>query len=197
MSVLITGEYNITYLHIPKTAGTSMTEWLIANKGESEHRYWEEHPKLSTLRELNPNNYTFTIVRNPWDRMVSSYHYMKNISLKEGSGWLKLNEITEDNFPTFDYWVRNITEFKSPDVYWFGPHTSQAEWIDCNIDLIIRYENLETDFEYLQRAFNTTAPLSHIYNSGRTHYRDYYTDETKRIVEKLYEDDIDIWKYQY
>lgn len=197
MSIIITGEYNITYLHIPKTAGTSMTEWLMASKGDSESVTWDTHPKLSEIRERRPSNFSFTIVRNPWDRMVSSYHYMKNISLQEGSSWLKLNNISEDNFPTFDFWVKHITEFLSPDTYWFGPHTSQAEWIDCNVDLILRYENLQTDIMSLQQAMRSTVPLPHIYNSRRTNYKDYYTDETRKIVEKLNEDDIDIWKYQY
>jgi hypothetical protein len=197
MSLCITGEYNISYLHIPKTAGTSILSWLIDNKGDSKHVAWETHPKLSEVRLVNPNNFSFTVVRNPWDRMVSSYHYMKNISLKEGSSWLKLNNITEENFPTFDTWVNNISQYATPDTYWFGPHTSQVEWIDCNIDLILRYENLSTDFEWLQRTFNTSASLPHIYNSGRTNYRDYYTDETRQIVAQLNAEDIDTWKYQY
>jgi hypothetical protein len=194
MSIFITGEKNIKFLHIPKTAGTSMLNWLRTNKGNSNAVEWETHPKHS---KLPIGNYSFTVVRNPWDRMVSAYHYLKNISLPEGSSWLKLNSIDEENFPTFDSWIKNLKNYANPSAYWFRPETQQSEWIDTPVDVVLRYENLQKDFKQIQHQFNCYLPLPHIYASGRTNCRDYFTSETKQIVSRLSELDIETWKYLY
>jgi hypothetical protein len=194
MSAYITGENNLTFLHIPKTAGTSILDWMRTNKGNSNIVEWETHPKHSALPS---GNYSFTVVRNPWDRMVSAYHYLKKISLPEGSSWLKLNNINEENFPTFDKWIRNLHNYDNPPIYWFRPETQQAEWLDVPVDLILRYETLADDFKQIQKYYNCSLNLPAHYVTGHTNYTDYYTDVTKKIVETLSLTDISIFKYTY
>jgi hypothetical protein len=197
MSVYITGEKNITFLHIPKTAGTSLLDWLINNKANSNHIKWDIHPKLSTIIDTRISNFTFTVIRNPWDRMISMYYYFKNIAISEGSRFLALNNITADNFPTFDRWLMEMDSYIFPEEFWFKITTPQVEWIDKDIDLVVRYENLETDFSKLQEAFTCYLPLPKLYVSGHLPYRDYYNGTTKKIVEKISELDIDRWQYQF
>jgi hypothetical protein len=198
MSVWISGERNITFLHIPKTAGTSMIDWLLTNQGESQHIKWDTHPKHSTLLEQIPNpNFTFTVVRNPWDRMVSMYHYMKDIAVNEGSKWLELNNISSGIFPTFDYWITNLDSFQVPAAYWFNGLNSQIEWIDRSVDLIIRYEKLEEELEQVRDVINLRVPFPHHYKSKHTYYTDYYTSNTRNLVDKIFEKDIELFKYTF
>lgn len=193
MSICTNG---ITYLHIPKTAGTSILDW-VRNATLHVHEEWESHPKHSTLKDLYPTNISFTVIRNPWDRMVSAYHYLRQISLPEGSSWLKLNNITQDNFPEFKDWVLNLEYYDNPVAYWFRPETPQSAWIDAPVDIIIRYETLEQDFVRIQELFSHHVALPHYYKSKRSNYKDYYDDVTKSIVAKLNEQDIDSFKYTY
>lgn len=193
MSICTNG---ITYLHIPKTAGTSILDW-VRNAPLQVNQEWESHPPHSVLNNLYPANISFTVIRNPWDRMVSAYHYLRQISLPEGSGWLKINNITEGNFPSFKDWILNLESYDNPDGYWFRPETAQSCWIDVPVDIIIRYETLEQDFVHIQELFGHHVPLPHHYKSKRSNYRDYYDDITKSIVAKLNEQDIDSFKYTY
>jgi hypothetical protein len=197
MSLYVHGEKNITFLHIPKTAGTSMLDWLIRNVGNSEYVKWDIHPKLSTVLEERNTNFSYTVVRNPWDRMVSMYHYFKNIAINEGSRFLALNNLTADNFPTFESWVMNLDDFKVPEPYWFNAKTPQIDWIDQPIDLVLRYEHLAEDFKQIQALYNCSEPLPHIYYSGRGHYADYYNDTTKQIVAQVSEADIETYRYTF
>jgi hypothetical protein len=195
MSIIVNGKQSITFLHIPKTAGTSILDWLRSNSASNDTTEWDSHPKHSSI--WSPHSTSFTVIRNPWDRMVSAYHYLKNISLPEGSSWLALNNITKDNFPTFEAWIGNLHNYKNPDAYWFRPETQQVEWLDKPVDIVLNFENLAEDFKQIQHQYGCFNPLPVLYASKHKFYKNYYTEKTKSLVAKFSQRDIDIFKYSF
>jgi hypothetical protein len=187
----------VTFVHIPKTAGTSILHWLETNCGNSEQIKWEEHPKHSTILEQCGNNFSFAVVRNPWDRMVSWYFYLKVVAMREGSGWLALNNVTTENFPKFEDWLVNLHTYKNPDGYWFTGLTNQHEWLDVPIDLLIRYETLASEFVKIQDIVKCYRPLPFLYVSGHSNYQSYYNNTTRKFVEQQFAQDIDLYKYTF
>jgi hypothetical protein len=116
----------------------------------------------------------FAVIRNPYDRVVSMYH------------WIRRDM-------TFDFFVNSLVERRwyNEEQLW---HTEpQFPYITINGKIpikIIRFEHLEEDFEKL----NTGIELPHLNKSKRTHYKDYLTKDTKKIIETVYADDFRIFK---
>ena len=67
-------KYKCLFVHIPKTGGTSIESvfgWYSGHRGEQDHRTILEYRKL--LGTNFDTYFSFSIVRNPWDRAVSYY----------------------------------------------------------------------------------------------------------------------------
>ena len=86
-----------TFIHIPKTAGTSVSVWANNNSipfiaSDEENK----HCTLEKAKQLFPNTGTvFTIVRNPHDRMVSLFFHVKEIVEKHMK--ISMEKIKEGN----------------------------------------------------------------------------------------------------
>ena len=75
MAVHILHPCKATFIHIPKTGGTSITKWLEKNFKTDNRR---KHGYLSHAEAIWKDlGWTFSIVRNPFDRIASSYFYQK------------------------------------------------------------------------------------------------------------------------
>lgn len=124
MPLYVNNEQAVTFLHIPKTAGTTIESWLnetrkyqqilFSQKKLEDMLVTPQHLGYHTLTELTktlyrPFVYKFTVVRNPFDRIVSEFFYR----IKLGS--IQLGENAES---LFSPWVvHNLKKYKdSPDV---------------------------------------------------------------------------------
>lgn len=79
--VHVAGPNKLTFLHIAKNAGTAIGNWLIkCSPGNFD--YWNDGPVASQLKPIYQDLGTsFVVVRNPWDRWVSFYHFHSNFVL--------------------------------------------------------------------------------------------------------------------
>jgi hypothetical protein len=181
----------VRMIHIPRTAGCSVEEWallhfntnvLVSNDVVGRHC----HESAKEALESGNMDFTFSTVRNPYDRLVSLFmqrrkgfpNYTKSFSewildLKQGKRHLVLNRFLRFGF-------------------------AQKPFLNAPIDLVIRFENLNKDFEIIQDYLKVYAPLHHVNKTLRDRdYRSYYTSETKKIVTKLVEEDLDSFKYTF
>lgn len=67
-----------TFVHVPKTGGELMWSLLGARKS---HTSVAEHVRACGAREWTTGRWTFAVVRNPWDRLVSWYKYLRGHAL--------------------------------------------------------------------------------------------------------------------
>ena len=131
--------------------------------------------------------YRFAFVRNPWDRLVSLYHYHRgNPDNPHHPKAAKLN---------FDEWVR------SGGTGSFKKQMSQFFYDDAGnllVDYIGRYESINEDFSNICEKIGINVELPVRNRSKRkADYRTYYNEETVDLVRQLCAKDIEMFGYNF
>jgi len=137
--------------------------------------------------------FKFTVVRNPWDMMVS---FRKVALLNPTGSKLPL----ADNFT--DFVLGFAFENLAPP---FDTHAVNEGWyFDAAtgtplVDEFIRFEDLQAGFDHVCHTVGLPhKPLLHMQNKGvRPAYRDYYTPETRDRVAHLFARTIDHFGYVF
>jgi hypothetical protein len=169
---------NITFIHIPKTAGSSISRYLEL---QNEINYnSNDHVFLSEIENSAP--ITFTVVRNPWDRVVSMYAFMKSRS----------PELIAKDFNDFLLNKIKIWDFGGKIL-----STPQIRWIEPGVTHLLRFENLEKDFKIIQDIFQCYVPLTMTNKTKHEHYRTYYNDETQQVIAEMFKEDIEAFGYEF
>jgi hypothetical protein len=181
--------HDFVFIHINKTGGTSIEKALGA---KFDHRTALE--KRAAIGERAwARKFTFTVVRNPWDKVVSHYHYRVQTQQAGFAG----------TPPPFPEWVRRAYGERDPRFHdqplMFLP---QMDWIADGEDRVLvefvgRFERLEQDFQHICQRLGRQASLPHLKPSRHGHYRDYYDDEARGIVAERFARDIRALGYAY
>lgn len=208
---------NLTFVHIPKSAGTSISSWMHRLIGSS--NLWFDHPTLTEIESIVDVKKSFAVVRNPWDRAVSAYTHLKSMSnniegvIKTENLFLKHDKNEIDVFKmllesndgklkniTFEDYIKQANDLYSPKgilTEKLSFATPQTYWLQNKVDIILKYENLDSDFKIIQELCNVWEHIPLMNTTVHDHYVNYYNSETKKIVEKAFEEDIDTWKYTF
>jgi chondroitin 4-sulfotransferase 11 len=175
------------FIHIDKNAGTSIEKAL---RLAADHSTALE--KLAFLGDKHYyNRFTFSIVRNPWDRTVSLYKYIVK------KGVLGLSNLS------FKDWVIETYVHKNPMVNnSYRIFMPQLNWIsdmegNIIVDFVGKFENLDEDFKIIAQKCHKNVKLPHINSTGKHNYRDYYDEDTKEIIRRWYMDDIERFNYSF
>lgn len=169
------------FVHIPKCAGTSISTILNIQP---------THTKAS---RFDSSCFCFSFVRNPWDRCLSAYIYLKNGGINKNDEKDSAEYIAGLSFEQF------ITSKNFEKAVKLQQHfRTCCYYLDREIDFIGRFESLEKDFKILCNKINIKhEPLSLINASKHKHYRNYYNNKTIEIVYKNYRQDIERFKYEF
>lgn len=190
-------ETGCLFIHIPKAAGTSISHALY---GENVGHYTAGFYKDLSAREYD-KYFKFAIVRNPWDRVVSAYKFVKQGGTELVSP-LPDDDFQSDEFKSFDVFVKNWltrVDLKKKDVV-FQPQY----WYVCDdsgqiiVDYIGKLEKLNEVSEVVSKKLGRELIIPELNKSDRkTDYRSYFDEETKEIVAELYRKDIQLFGYDF
>ena len=180
--------YGCVFIHVPKTGGVS-----ISNVLEIPRKY-QGHTRLKDHKNHPDDYFKFCFVRNPWDRFVSCYFYFKEYG--RGDNLDRHNGEIVNSFSSFDEFVRS---FSVENNKFRGLHFhDQIHFFDEKINFVGKFENLQEDFNFVCEKINVPCQkLPHKNKSNHNHYTDYYNDETRKLVGKIYSNDIEAFGYKF
>lgn len=205
------------FLHIPKTGGTALTLALEARalkddiivadtpKGraragrqrrlETAGRLWK-HSTLADIRGLATEDeiagfFTVTMVRNPWDRIVSYYHWLRAQNFDHPAVTLA----KRTDFSSFLDAPETRASFAAHP---FDSYVRNADGTErCN--LFIRLEHFDEDVAPFEAHLGfRLAPLAIENASDRQRdWRPYYSERDAGIVAELCAKDIARFGYRF
>ena len=227
---MICRQYQCLFVHVPKTAGQSVEQFFMdrlgldwdRDRGEvmlgdnpDRDRGTEKLAHLSAAEYVEDgfvsaeefsDLFTFSFVRNPYERLVSEYLYRNYFSHRNFRDFV-LNRLPAPGWND-DY--RHV--MPQYDML----HDSNGRLL---VDFVGRFERLQQDFdEVCQRLGIDDSELPHrnpsnkrsrnlkrrvrnfVFRNGegdKRHYTDFYDDETRAAVSRLYHRDIETFGYAF
>ena len=186
---MIIDQSKIFFIHIPRTAGTSVEEYL--NPGSE---LYGRHLNYSEFKERRRKDYkkffVFTIVRNPWDRINSCYN------------WLKQKGAIQD-MSMKDYLFYIDSYHKNPGAYKKDLFIEKHSWwVDesyQDINMTLKYENIAKEIEILRSVSKIKTGIGQFpyknKTSIKTNYTESYDKEGAEIIRSVYSEEIERFGY--
>ena len=177
---MIIDQYKAIFIHIPKNAGTSIEKYFVNGSVRIQP---EKHADIYEIKKKFKNSYNnyrkFTIIRNPYDKMVSWYFYLKR-NLGENHNVIEFNE-----------WIKDPSKFWHADdpISFLKP---QCKWIDDTV-VLLKFENLNKE---LNEFFNKEIDLPVTNKSNHEHYLEYYDKTSLDIIYDRYKEDFKKFNYK-
>jgi len=213
--MVINDSRKVIFIHIPKCGGVSVERSIHKALGGPDvipYHNLIRHPHKperrsgplslhSTMKDYKryfgdeiEDFYIFTIIRNPWRRLVSHYEFL----IKPGFN-KRMSDNNEMDFPQFiqvyqtrllSYTIHGYRDFLEDDYGTQLDRTIKLE--NINEELPIVGEEIKLEISEVLHM-NSTDPK----NKEHQNWKDYYNPGLIDRVYKMYKDDIEKYNYEF
>jgi hypothetical protein len=198
---MISHAHKFIFIHIPKTGGTSI-EKVFKKQIKNNRKHLTFFQYENELKSEIEKYFIFSVIRNPWDRLVSYWKYRQG----------KIHAPIDGKMNIFDDWLKFISSLNLDDLHGKTEKSNIPDFrmgLDSQFNSLINKQNKINvnlvRFENLQNDFNTICDkigikrhhLPHKNKSRHKHYTEYYNEETKQIVAEKYAKDIKYFDYKF
>jgi hypothetical protein len=173
----------VLFVHIPKTAGSSISKVLNDNNLDNWNRAWPRHHDpysyLKDVNKIDDSVFSFSVVRNPYTRTYSCYKQFNKVN-KTNISFIKYLENIKEN---------NISPI-SPLL-----HIPQSFYVMDNdvvqVDRLYKFENLKE----LEDELGWTLGFYNVGNYVVESYIEDYTEYAVDMTQDLYSSDFVNFEY--
>jgi len=184
------------FIHIPKCAGLAVSSALYGNYGAG-HKSIAEYQQSLSHADFS-NYFKFSIVRNPWDRFVSAFYFLKK------GGMANQHDLL---------WQEKISSFSSPqelindelmvdavkNCIHFKPQ--KALLMDLRgklgVDFIGCFESLAEDLTHIGAILGKNVNLESKNSTKHPNYKTLFDENSKNKLAKYYAEDIECFGYNF
>lgn len=212
---MISFDKQCIFVHIPKTGGTSIenaiwgSDWSkrttdqlwMGNVRPGFNKYQSgglQHLLATQIRqevgqEKFDRYFKFSFVRNPWDKLVSQFLYLKTQPMLRdymGVGrWTSFKKYVRILLDNHEMHVQSYEQ-------WRFIYDDKGKSL---VDFLGRFESLDDDFTRLTEKLGLKGlRLPHDMKSKqRKPYQMYYDGKTADLVSNLYARDVELFNYQF
>jgi len=198
------------FVDIPRTSSTSIRvemgrfyglgfgKQCPFQEGENQITALDNHLTAQDVKrrfgdDLWEKLFTFSFVRNPWDRFLSLYFFRKNRG--ELANLTFKEYVQQLDAPR--YKGRGL--FSDP-VYYY----SMADFLfdpegRLLVDFVGRYENRANDLKVVGDKLGVEFTGLHLHKTKNKeqHYSEFYDDETRALIARVYQLDISFFGYKF
>jgi len=209
--MLVSESHRFVFVHVQKTAGTSITEILrplclqppagrLARTASDlglvrdwRRYHFRKHAPLRRAERILPPElfasfFKFAFVRNPWDRLASWYEFILQDTAHKRHGVVS-------RLPDFDAFVRRELARPRRAQWWMLVGRDGR----LGIDFAGRFERLEDDMSSICRRLGIPCrPLPHVNRTARrAPYQQYFSPELAALVRERWAPEIEAFGYSF
>lgn len=211
--------YNCIFIHIPKTAGSSIEKFVADSSGyEKPGEFWDMWGKIKTEDRARLNLHEKDLDWVALNRLQSNYHHLSARALKQildPELWVRYYKFAVIRNP-FDRIVsfyeyhkmtgeRGLTKGRNfKEWFWhveFIPSMKPYVYDEADnllVDKLIRFEDLESGFrETCHEIGIDSMSLPHEKKSKRKDYKQYYDKQMRDFVEEKLAIDLQTFSYSF
>ena len=180
-------QFNMFWYEVPKVGCCSLKHFC----DENNYSCRSVRPKFLYGHR---NHFQFAFVRNPWDRLVSCFLDKTKRTVGTKYQLRAYIKYIDSNFTEFVHGIAT-DDVNNCDNH----HRLQYNLINHDyVNFIGKFEQFQKDFDYIcNKVGISDSKLPHRNKSKRTHYTEYYDDETREIVAEKYAKDIEYFGYEF
>jgi hypothetical protein len=207
--ISVIGKPKVLFIWIPKNAGTSFYEAfkesinmkMFLKIKEINKKFTNKGPvtfgHINVIELINQNiidkayyddTYVFCICRNPYDRFVSLFHYLKK-QKRISNEYKPIDLITET--------IKGIPPVGLYNFKGISQCNRQVDWIEgLKINNVLRFENLNEDALKLSKELGFKLEIPHVNQSfNRENIYKELDSQTIELIQEYYKEDFERFNY--
>lgn len=205
--MILSEQKRFIFIHIPKVGGTSIQRCLapfyhksglerIPKRFRKSNAIIKKHSSAIDLKRVIRDGiwnsyFKFAFVRNPWDWVVSIYHYIKKYKKDP-----RRKVVLKMNFDEFVSWFLKQNKMKYPTLRGQNEYILyDRKWL---VNFVGKIETFQDDFNIICKHIGINIRQLGKHNVvNRKNYRLYYNERTKKMITRHFSKDIKLFRYHF